>query len=171
MEEIISLHKYWIYSDRMRLFFVNDLKGNSEEYTQLIKKGKNNWFVGHPAFLGEHFIFKSYWYASLYVVIEGFLELKIDKTDIEEYPVPENINKRLLFRNGTFHFQKDIYSRKVLDVDDTDAFVGWIHKIHKILGIVIVREMAKKVTDDEGEQIFNQIKETIGFDFKKWIQK
>ena len=57
-----ALHRYFIWSDRMRVHFENTLK-NKEEMDKHI-------------FEIDAFLYMSYWYGGLYVVIEGWKEYR-----------------------------------------------------------------------------------------------
>ena len=57
----------------------------------------------------------------------------------------EKINLLRLFRNGTFHFQKEYFSEKVFGVDTSGDFAPWLDKFHDQLGKFLSVEMLKKV--------------------------
>lgn len=171
MEKFASLHRYWICCNFIRDSFIKDLKNNLEHYEDLIKKSKNDFIANHLLFLDSHFILKSYWYSSLYVVYEGCKEIKIEDEEVNKLENEPFLNKLRLFRNGTFHFQKDLYSTKLMDVDDTEDFTQWIYALHEALGKAIIRQMATLLPDKKVEDIFEEIKKTTGGDMKKWIEK
>jgi len=58
-----------------------------------------------------------------------------------------------LFRNSIFHYQKDIYNKKFLGVDDSDEFIEWIYKLHNLFGKKILEEMYTLVPKDDAEKI------------------
>ena len=75
---IMSLHRYWIYSNRMREYFEVALTKARQNFTNVAKEtdpvkvtlAATNFAIG-PG------IFMSYWYGSLYVVIEGWRQLRL----------------------------------------------------------------------------------------------
>ena len=159
MKELISLHRYWIASSRMRDFFNAEIKDKRKEYQSLINLSEDEkTLASYLLFLDDFFILKSYWYASLYVVIEGYKELQIKNDNVQKLWNEDFINKLRLFRNGTFHYQKDIFSEIISNTDDTDEFVKWIHAINHELGRALVQEMTKYIPPSEVEKMFQQKK-------------
>ena len=104
-------------------------------------------------------------------MIEGYEELGIKSEAIASIWNSEFIDKLRLFRNGTFHYQKDIYSSKIFAVDDTDEFVNWIYKFHNAIGKAILEEMKEGLPKEEVERIFKSIKEATGNDLESWLAK
>jgi hypothetical protein len=49
----------------------------------------------------------SYWYAALYVVIEGWRDLGLADATIDALLQSPNVDLLKRYRNGVFHFQKD----------------------------------------------------------------
>ena len=101
MESLIALHRYWIYANRMRLAFLDALRGSSSK-----KLVEERGAVG-PIWilLTDVGIFMAYWYSSLYVVIEGYRELELHDDAIDELLESPNVDFLRLFRNGTLHYQ------------------------------------------------------------------
>ncbi|GBR75862.1 hypothetical protein NO2_0494 [Candidatus Termititenax persephonae] len=117
VEEIASLPRYWLYSNRMKeLFFEQGKKLNLPQVNLHEYHGKINIYTGD---LG---LFHAYWYSALYVVIEGYWELGLRDKTIDSLLDKEKVRLLKLFRNGTFHFQKEYYSEKILGVDTSNNF-------------------------------------------------
>jgi hypothetical protein len=155
----------------MRILFYDDLKQNAAKYAELVAHAKDNFMANHKLFLDSHFILKSYWYGALYVVLEGFDDLKLADVHVNRLRNEEFIKKLKLFRNGTFHYQKHLYSSKIMGVDDTDEFVDWVRSLHSTLGKAILKQMAAQVPAHDSDKIFEQIKESAGTDLKQWISE
>ena len=51
-------------------------------------------------------VYLSYWLGTLYVVAEGFLELKL-KDEVIEKIIHEHLSVLRMYRNATFHLQRD----------------------------------------------------------------
>ncbi|SFB72661.1 hypothetical protein SAMN05421780_101126 [Flexibacter flexilis DSM 6793] len=169
-EKIISLHKYWIYADKMRLLFRNAVKENAEEIQKESHNEIEAFVKTHLMLLGEFGIFKSFWYSSLYTVIEGYQDLKLSIPEIDELLDAENIGKLKLFRNGTYHFQKEIYNHKLLAVDQSDEFVEWIYKIHKELGNHIIKAGMSQFSEDAQKSIKNNMNSIFGVDLSNLLE-
>lgn len=55
----------------------------------------------------ESFLYMSYWYGGLYVVIEGWQRLKLSDDIIDNLLISSNVQLLKRYRNGVFHFQKE----------------------------------------------------------------
>ena len=115
-----ALHRYFIWADRMRLHFET-----------LLKKSKSTKRQGITDTVEQLYI--SYWYAGLYVVIEGW-----QKLGLRDKAVDALLNKKdyigLLkrYRNGVFHYQKHYFDRRFLDVwSQTGEFITWVKSLHR----------------------------------------
>ena len=91
--QLFVLHRYFIWSDRMRVHFDNALR-NKEK-------------LDHGSFQIETFLYMSYWYGGLYVLIEGWKELKLSDQKVNSLIESPNVDLLRRYRNGIFHFQKD----------------------------------------------------------------
>lgn len=167
--QLVSLHKYWMYSNRMAMLF----KGTRGEMSKTLE---NSDFQSMPpflkiqsVFLSDFGIFKAFWYGSLYVVIEGYKDLKLISKNVDQLMNNDFIDKLRLFRNATFHYQKDNYSEKLFKVDKSDEFTNWIYKFHDVIGKSIVKEMSKELGDEKSEVIFTLLREINGYDFQTSI--
>ena len=132
--EIITLHRYFIWADRMKIHFDRVLKGikpipiNDE----LFKKEKGI----------ETFLYMSLWYGMFYVLIEGWQELKLSDEKIDNLLKSENVELLRNYRNGVFHFQKEYYDKHFIKLmsegkdianwirDLRDEFSRWFLVVH-----------------------------------------
>ena len=81
---------------------------------------------------GLFFDFKAYlnfWLSSLYVVAEGFLELKLKDPHLESL-IRENFDSLRKFRNGTFHFQNE-YNKQMQFFGGVDVKLNWAVELHE----------------------------------------
>src|SRR5690606_913700 len=157
LDKLISLHKYWIHSNICYEGFKNYISTNVDTILENIKE--LDFLKYHLLNLDHHGFYRSYWYSSLYVVIEGYKELKINNPEIDELLTEaEFVDKLRLFRNSIFHYQKDIYNTKFLGVDDSDEFVEWIYKLHNLFGKKIIEEMYRSLPEDAAENIKDSLK-------------
>jgi len=107
---VFALHRYYIWANRMRTHF-DDLLAR-----QRAGEARNEI---------EEFLYMSYWYAGLYVVVEGWQELGLSEPTIDNLLMSPNVDLLRRYRNGVFHFQKEYYD---------DRFVGFIGQ-----GVEVVR--------------------------------
>ena len=76
------------------------------------------------------FLYQSYWYGALYVVIEGWQELTIEDSEINRLlAVSANVALLKRYRNGAFHFQKDYFDSRFIELMQKADIVNWIREI------------------------------------------
>ena len=117
--EILTLHRYFIWANRMRTHFDAILADGQPEGTRDI----------------ESFLYMSYWYAALYVVIEGWRDLKLTDKTIDELLNSPNVGLLRRYRNGAFHFQKKYLDRRFEEFmkEGVDQ-VTWIRTLNEQFG-------------------------------------
>ena len=156
LNKLISLHKYWIHSNICYISFRNYVSTNVDTILEHLQDLNHLKF--HLLNLDEHGFYRSYWYSSLYVVIEGYKEIKINIPEIAKFLEDTIfIEKLRLFRNSIFHYQKDIYNEKFLGVDDSDEFVTWVYKLHVLFGNKITEEMFKLIPKESAQEIKDEL--------------
>src|ERR1700726_2651541 len=65
----------------------------------------------------------SFWLSALYVVAEGFQELKLRSPTIQK-KIAAHIDELRVFRNGTFHFQRS-HTKQLRMLDGQAARLNW----------------------------------------------
>jgi hypothetical protein len=100
--KIFSLHRYFISSIEMR-----------EHYREVGKQ-----FSPTPSFFdsedaGRAFMYLSYWYAGLFVVCEGWQDLKLADSEIDGLLASSNLELLKRFRNGVYHYQPDYFDKRL----------------------------------------------------------
>lgn len=119
--EIFNLYKYFIWSDKMRAAYDNLIQRSAEEI-----------FSSRAKFEIETNLYLSYWLASLYVVIEGWKELRLRDNRIDALLNPSNVKLLRRYRNGVFHFQKDYFDERFMGfLRDGINRIEWIRGLHK----------------------------------------
>lgn len=96
---ILSLHRYFVWADRMRVHFKGLIDSEGKDDS---KSSVSNAFA-YP--------YMAYWYAGLYVVIEGWQELKLSDEKIDVLLHSENVELLKRFRNGVSKglFRQPVY--------------------------------------------------------------
>ena len=133
--KIATLYRYYVYAAVIR----ENVK--DKDVNDLIKSLANHkssvvLFFTHP--IGVNLtIFYSY----IYLLIEGWRDLKLSDPTIDKLISSPNTNRLRLFRNATFHYQKEPLSPKHLQFfgpknDDTEV---WIHNLYKEFGNYFVQ--------------------------------
>jgi hypothetical protein len=114
--EITSLHRYFIWADRMRVLALDLL-------------GKDHGNAADLLFLHPYFC---YWYAGSYVVIEGWRKLELHDTVIDDLlSVNVYVEALRLHRNGAYHFQPTYFAEKVIGFVSEPGSAEWIHKLRR----------------------------------------
>ena len=71
-------------------------------------------------------IFMSYWYGSLYVVIEGWHRLNLHDDKIDELLKSPNVALLKRYRNAAFHYQDEWLHSKLTDFCGSPDGVTWV---------------------------------------------
>ena len=124
---IFTLHKYFIWADRMRFHF------NQLIRLKLLLKLKGKPVFDYSSEKGiQSLLYMSYWYAGMYVVIEGWKELGLSDPKIDNLLESSNVDLLRRYRNGVFHFQKEYFNEKFMGFIDSgfDA-VTWIRELRE----------------------------------------
>jgi hypothetical protein len=83
----------------------------------------------------ESFLYMSYWYGGLYVVIEGWQELKLSDTVINGLLQSSNVDLLKRYRNGVFHFQKQYYDNRFIEfMSEGKDSVKWVRNLTQEFG-------------------------------------
>lgn len=124
---IFTLHKYFIWADRMRFHF------NQLIRLKLLLKLKGKPVFDYSSEKGiQLLLYMSYWYAGMYVVIEGWKKLALSDPKIDNLLESPNVDLLRRYRNGVFHFQKEYFNEKFMGFIDSgfDA-VTWIRELRE----------------------------------------
>jgi hypothetical protein len=113
---------------------------------------------GHPAArpeadaaqLGMEFLFSkagimmSYWYGMLCVVVDGWEQTSLSDPEIDRMLKSPGKRKQLWdFRNGVFHFQKELLSAKQQPLFDERSFVPWVTTLSDAFKRRLIAEMRR----------------------------
>lgn len=106
--QIMALHRYFLWADRMRVHFAALLPTTTS--------AEDHW--AHP--------YTAFWYAGMFVVIEGWCTLGLKDARIDEMLKSENVQHLRRFRNGTFHFQRQYFDQRFLELIGSDDSAAWV---------------------------------------------
>jgi len=95
-------------------------------------------------FISENAVFMSYWYTSLYVVVEGYKELKLSDPVVDELLESDLVDSLRLYRNGTAHFQKNYFDQKFCRFISQNESAIWVTNLCNALGQFLMEEMKKR---------------------------
>lgn len=140
----LSLYNHWCIADSVRIA----VEARIEE-----KPAEAKFLQGVPPAFAEMALKASkfnrivVWYALLYVVIEGYRELKTPYAPLDEI-LAEGEYESLLrrFRNATFHCQENPFSAKLIDFLEKPESEVWIQRLNRQLEALFVDVLPIKET-------------------------
>lgn len=126
-EGIYTLHRYFIWANRMRNHFHQIIDGQGPPPVPDDHTAYSKWLIAPFAYV-------SYWFATLYVVAEGWQELGLNDSKIDTLLNSSYCNLLKRYRNGVFHYQKTYFDRRYTEFyDKRDDIMEWVNKVHEEL--------------------------------------
>ena len=136
MEKLVALHKYWINADAIKQVVMTKIGSETSNLPNEITK---------LAELHSSFAKLSVLYGLIYVVIEGYQELKYTNEQIDTLLAQNDFVDALrLFRNATFHYQKKPISEKALKFLELKESETWIRELHIAFKLFFEKELPMK---------------------------
>jgi len=123
---VFTLHRYYIWANRMRTHFDDLLKGGEVK----------GLFTGRGGQSIEATMYMSLWYALLYVVVEGWRRLRLSDPVIDELlSKADHVRVLKRYRHGVAHFQSNYVDSRFTEImKDSEATVPWIRDLNRELG-------------------------------------
>lgn len=133
---VMALHKYFLNAD-----FVRDV------FMRRINRKQSPAQVDFATSMDDS-IALSLWYATVYVVIEGWRKAGLADSEVDELLGDDRVDDLRRFRNQVFHYQLEYDNPKLLEFlgtgdEETQEAISWIRRIHTALG----RGIEKAVQD------------------------
>ncbi len=117
---ISALLRYFIWSDHMRVHF-----------HQLLAAGK---IEPNSAQETESSLYMAYWYAGLYVVVEGWRQLGLADPIVDQLLGSKNVALLKWYRRGVFHFQKEHHQQSFQDlIEQGEKILEWARELRNAL--------------------------------------
>jgi hypothetical protein len=124
--DIFTLHRYFIWQNRMREHFYDGL-AEARAAGRPITHGTDEMI--------EAFLYMSYWYGGLYVVIEGWRDLKLKDETIDRLLDSPNLDLLRRSRNGVFHYQPRYFDERfVALIRDGQDILQWVRELNEQFG-------------------------------------
>ena len=129
-EALLALHKYFLNADYLRDVFM-----------KRIAREQSPGEVDFATALDDQ-IAMSLWYATVYVVIEGWREVGLSDAQVDALVGDERSDRLRVFRNQLFHYQRAYDNPRLLEFlgqgdNDAQAATQWIRRTHIALGRTI----------------------------------
>jgi len=119
MDSVVSLHKYYLWATYMAAAL-------EKEMPKITRP--TSW--ADPDAL-HAFMFMSYWYATLYVVAEGWQELGLTDPAVDALLTTPHLALLRRYRNAVYHFQADYFDKRYRDfTDQGQEAVTWVNSLH-----------------------------------------
>lgn len=125
--QIHTLHRYFIWADRMKTHFYDHLRSSPG--------GPHR----DPETDIDGMMYMSMWYAELFVVVEGWQKLNLTDPRVGRF-LDGVDNAAMLkglrrYRNAIFHFQPDYWTKKLLGlIGHGGDSATWVVGLHQALG-------------------------------------
>jgi hypothetical protein len=116
-DPVLYLAQYWASAEHMRRLTVSVHPKASE----------------NRAAADQFRTYHSYWLSALYVVVEGYRALGLDKDKVPQLKNRARIDTLSEFRNGTFHYQRD-HEKQIQFLGDESSRVSsmnWAALLHE----------------------------------------
>lgn len=112
-----ALHGHWLNADTLKEFLLVRLPSGSGRSSDVE--------------LFSSMIRMKIWYALVYVVIEGFIELRLTDATVERL-LADTTKVDLLrrFRNAIFHFQPSPWDQRLQGFLEEPGSARWVHDVH-----------------------------------------
>lgn len=128
-----------------------------------ISESKSKGHVSLPAWYKYRFPY----YANLYIVIEGWTEIKFRDQRIDALikSHPATIHKLKRLRNAVFHYQKNMLDPRFLEFLESEKAIEWAYLLNDQFNQYFYKVSYKDVPGPViiKQQVRNQIKEVLGW--------
>ena len=131
----LSLYHYFVVAARMQRHFESNPIAVEEPGPTALQD-----LAAFEIFSGPRGNFMYYWYASLYVVVQGFANLKLADPKINSLLGSPNVKELRRCWNGVFHFQPDYFSKKLFEPMQSPDFIGWVRELMEAFRAYFARE-------------------------------
>ena len=133
-EDLFSLHRYFIWSLRLKEVFEDALR----------RLGGFSQNQMNAFFVDDRGQFMSYWYAALYVVVEGYQELRLSDPEIDRLIRSPHVELLRRYRNGVFHYQKKYFDEQFSGFMGPPETVEWVRSLSSELGRYFHEQIDKR---------------------------
>jgi hypothetical protein len=124
---VYTLHRYYVWSTILQGHFnaiLEAFRSRGEPFSMKTDDGIRGY------------AYMSYWYAALYVVIEGWQKLGLRDEAIDRLLESPNVELLRLYRHAVFHFHEDYFNEHLTTpfVERGESPVGWVRSLSDEFG-------------------------------------
>lgn len=150
MVKLAALHRHWILADAIRVVLQQKTTTPAQEELAIKRFGPEYIAFGEHASMVCRM---QVWYSLLYVVVEGYRELRQSYEPLEVVLAKEEyVDLLRRFRNATFHFQRDPLNDKLIDFLEKKDSEIWIYDLNKQLEAFLTQSLPIKETIEDIEK-------------------
>jgi hypothetical protein len=129
---LASLHRYFIWADRLREYFENTILKDPGTSVDL-------------AWADDCGLFMSHWYGALYVVVEGWKDMGLKDPVIDKLLESTNVALLKRFRHGAFHFQREYFDNRFSNFwYDSKKTVPWVRQLNDAFSQFFLKEVGSR---------------------------
>jgi len=133
---LAALHKHWVTADSIDHHLRRSLNVPESFPVELPEA------TAELSILMSLWAALTVWYSLLYVIVEGYQELKLHDDEIANLLSDEGkVNLLRLFRNATFHYQEEPLSPKMRGFIEAEGGSKWIHALNRAFRAFFEREV------------------------------
>ncbi|MBV0892312.1 hypothetical protein KTN05_10660 [Paracoccus sp. Z118] len=123
---VAVLHNHWIKADSINYHLRRSLRLGPK-----VESGMTDDLNALAQTISAMHVL-SVWYGLLWVVVEGYRELKLTDKKIDELLASDDmIGSFRRFRNAVFHFQEEPLSPKLMDFITAPASERWVNELNR----------------------------------------
>jgi hypothetical protein len=132
--KVMALHRYWISANRLREKFEEALV--CPAWNQRFKEASEQGPVAAAlcVFSDDPGIFMNQWYGALFVVVEGWRELKLKDKEIDGLLKDKKVELLKRYRNGVYHFQAKYFNERLSNFAAEKDSVPWVRQLNSAFG-------------------------------------
>ena len=142
--QILTLHRYYIHTTLMKKQLDVELAKADHIVTDHEDPTKNVIMTGINLRAMPVGTFMDYWYGGLFVVCEGWKELKLKDEAIDLLLDDPKLDLLRRFRNAAFHYQKDYLNPKHQGLIDDPESVKYVRSLSQELGRWFLEHLREK---------------------------
>ena len=124
--EIMALHRYYLWADRMRVHFYQTLGMIVPQPSVMTSDQVVQAFFHHP--------YMPYWYGGTFVLIEGWQALGLRDAEIDAMLRSPNTKLLRRSRHGAFHFQRKYFDMRFFEFMEPERTPEWIFHLSEAFG-------------------------------------
>lgn len=141
--KIVALHRHWIVADAVKTVLKQQM-APEDEANSVTKFGLEYFAFGTNASMICRL---QVWYALLFVVIEGYEDLKLQFEPLDKVLAQRDyVDSLRRFRNATFHYQADPLNDKLINFLDKADSESWIRELNKQMNSFFMQALPIKET-------------------------